>query len=158
MPACLQQVGILANNVTATTMAKQSSLMCYVKKTRLEEEDTPLPPSPESTQHSSSDSLAHSQVSPATCSPAPLLSPSQPAAGLPADLSAIDEPPSQPSLNVFPCTVKNGKSRCFSSKWYGQFSRFHACYVGLCLFATLCTLRCRADATASADVNIFELE
>ena len=32
------------------------------------------------------------------------------------------------------------------------------CYVGFCLFATLCTLRCRADATGSADVNIFELE
>ena len=75
--------------------------MCYFKKPRLEEEDTPLPPSPESTQHSSSDSLAHSQVSPAACSPAPLLSPSQPAAGLPADLSAIDEPPSQPSYDSY---------------------------------------------------------
>lgn len=114
----------------AIIMAKQVSLMFYLnKKKRVEEEDTPLPSSAESTQPSSSDSLTHKKasqalVAAAACSLAAVsvLSPGQPDAGLPADLTAIDEPPSQPNLKVFPCTFKNGKSRSFSSKWYGQFS------------------------------------
>lgn len=84
-------------------MAKQVSLMFYLnKKKRVEEEDTPLPSSVESTQPSSSDSLTHKKasqalVAAAACSLAavPVLSPGQPDAGLPADLTAIDEPPSQ---------------------------------------------------------------
>ena len=60
----------------------------------------PLPPSTESTQPSSSDSLTHKKASQvlvvaATCSLAavPVLSPGQPDVDLPADLTAIDEPP-----------------------------------------------------------------
>jgi len=68
-------------------MAEQSSLMCYLKKASIEEEDTPLPSSIELTQPSYSDSLAHKNGndSPAACPSVPVLSPSQPDVGLPAD-------------------------------------------------------------------------
>lgn len=57
------------HNVNTTTMAKQS-LMCYFKIAWVEDEDTCLPPLTVSTQPSSSDSLAHRELSLATCSPA----------------------------------------------------------------------------------------
>lgn len=99
---------------------KQSTLMSYFKRPRLEEDDTPLPP----TEPGFTDSACNTvrPPSPVACSPPPVLSPGQPDVALPTDLSAIEEPPSQPHLKEFPCTVKNGKSRCFSSKWYGEFS------------------------------------
>ena len=73
----------------ATIMAKQLSLMCYLKKARVEKEDTLLPSSTESTQPSSSDSLTHKKArqvlaAAASCS----LSTGHPDAGLPADLTA----------------------------------------------------------------------
>uniref|UniRef100_A0A8C9YWK2 TTF-type domain-containing protein n=1 Tax=Sander lucioperca TaxID=283035 RepID=A0A8C9YWK2_SANLU len=119
--------------------------MCYFKKARVEEEDSPLPPSTKSTQPSSSDSLTHKKpsqalVAAAACSVAAVLvlSPGQPDAGLPADLTAIDEPPSQPNLKVFPCTVKNGKSRNFSSKWYGHFSWLEYSVIKDAIFCKMC--------------------
>lgn len=125
-------------------MAKQVSLMCYFKKARVEGEDSPLPPSTESTQPSSLDSLAHKKpsqvpVAAAACSVAvPVLSPGQPDAGFPADLTAIDEPPSQPNLKVFPCAVKNGKSRSFASKWYGQFPWLEYSVIKDAIFCKMC--------------------
>jgi len=77
------------NTLSATIMAKHLSLICYLKKQHLKKK-TPLPSSTESTQPSSSDSLTHKKAIQvlavaASCS----LSPGQPDAGLPADLTAI---------------------------------------------------------------------
>ncbi len=88
---------------------KQSTLMSYFKRARLEEDDTPLPRTSEPTQPGFTDSACNtvSPPSPAACSPEPVLSPGQPDVALPTDLSAIEEPPSQPHLKEFPYTVKN---------------------------------------------------
>lgn len=37
------------------------------------------------------------------------------------DLSAIDEPPTQPRLRSFPTTMFGNKARCFSPHWYEKF-------------------------------------
>lgn len=78
---------------------KQSTLMSYFKRPRLEEDDTPLPP----TEPGFTDSACNTvrPPSPVACSPPPVLSPGQPDVALPTDLSAIEEPPSQPHLKEF---------------------------------------------------------
>lgn len=66
-------------------------MCCCFFEARVEEQDTLLAPSIDSTQPSFSDSLSYKKVSSAAWSLAPVLSSGQSDTDLPADLSAIDE-------------------------------------------------------------------
>uniref|UniRef100_A0A667Y2X2 TTF-type domain-containing protein n=1 Tax=Myripristis murdjan TaxID=586833 RepID=A0A667Y2X2_9TELE len=130
-----------------STMAKQCSLLRFFKKPRVEEEDVAPPRASESTLPHSSDSC-YDNSDKANASIATVAGCDQPVASspeqhdslgcAPVDLSAIDEPPSQPNLRLFPCTVKNGKSRSFSSKWYAQFSWLEYSVAKDAIFCKIC--------------------
>lgn len=103
-------------------MPQQSSLIKFgFKKARLDD-DSPLSP-PSSTvgkDHHPNDPSPSSDTENVVSPAGPQQR--QQEEGLPADLSALDEPPSQPKLKKFPYTVNHGKARCFSSRWYDDFT------------------------------------
>lgn len=55
----------------------------------------------------------------------------------PSDLSAVDEPPSQPKL-VFPATNISGKLRSFSHKWYEEFKWLEYSSARNAVFCKMC--------------------
>lgn len=57
---------------------------------------------------------------------------------MPKDLSAIDEPPSQHEMTAFPYTKFAVKNRCFSQKWYNEFTRLEYSSTNNAVFCKAC--------------------